>query len=222
MGIKITVTGIIKEHRALKSPDQKHDWHCIEIETSGSKSAPKGLPLPSQDVQVTVLANDKQMKKLMSSSNVEGDSPVGLRCLVAGELTLDLSYDVLAGDIGIIAFSIERMEEKAAKKESQAEEKAPELLVEAATTHESIEAKEPAKDNKIPINLIDIPESFARTRPREEKIESAIDFFNKNGFFDKPVCVEPGAVEGRWQLTDGYIRYVAAKRLGLEAIDVQR
>lgn len=73
-----------------------------------------------------------------------------------------------------------------------------------------------SKIEEIDICLINIPDSFAKTKPRREKIDDAIEYYNKHGEFDKPVAIKAKS----YMLKDGYKRYVAAKELGLKSIKV--
>ncbi|MEQ8189937.1 MAG: ParB N-terminal domain-containing protein [Candidatus Eremiobacterota bacterium] len=123
--------------------------------------------------------------------------------------------------------------------ENSKQEKAKELPEEAPPVKsikiEEKEVKEPVKEeiikkkettvkieiNQIPENFplskIIISEQFLNTPPRREKVNEAIDFYNKNNKFDKPVVVK----KKNLTLVDGYKRYVAAKELGLSEILVK-
>ena len=91
--------------------------------------------------------------------------------------------------------------------------------------NDSIDKENKAADNKKAgaaaknegetlLSLITIPEAFARTRPRLEKIKESMDYYKKHGKFDKPVVIKGDSN----LLIDGYKRYVAAKELGLKSI----
>ncbi|MFD2328773.1 hypothetical protein ACFSR7_05870 [Cohnella sp. GCM10020058] len=66
-----------------------------------------------------------------------------------------------------------------------------------------------------PIELLEVPETFKV--PRDEKIQAAIDYFNKHREMDKPIEVRPLG-DGRMLLQDSYARYLASKKLGRERV----
>ena len=68
-----------------------------------------------------------------------------------------------------------------------------------------------------PLSEILIPEQFIKTPPGRWKIEETIAYYKKYGNFDKPIKVNKNTM----MLTDGYKRYVAAKELELNEIQVQ-
>lgn len=67
---------------------------------------------------------------------------------------------------------------------------------------------------EIDMSLITVPSRFASTPPKVEKINEAIEYYNKHGEFDKPIVVKGP----NYTITDGYKRYVAAKQLKLGKI----
>lgn len=64
------------------------------------------------------------------------------------------------------------------------------------------------------LSLITIPDAFAKTKPRQEKIIDAINYYKKNGKFDKPITIKGN----NNVLVDGYKRYLAACELGLKSV----
>lgn len=79
----------------------------------------------------------------------------------------------------------------------------------------SIEMKSGDKKKvKTLLSLITVPESFARTKPRAEKVMDAVNYYKKNGEFDKPIIIRGD----KNLLIDGYKRYIAARQLGLESV----
>lgn len=231
MAAKITVTGQVQEIRKVKSPNDPNTyWTCLEIVTGGSPSAPKGLPDPSKDIQFTILMNSKQFSKLQESSAEANLSVKGSKILVQGELILDLSYEILAGDIGIISFQSENLDAtkvkpdivEGIKKEenvnNMGKSKASfdEAFKEIAVGAEKPKNKQPNSPMKI--CSIQIPPEFKERNPREEKILKAVQYYELHGEFDSEILLIKS--EEGWVLKDGYTRYLAAKRLGLDEIAV--
>jgi hypothetical protein len=72
-----------------------------------------------------------------------------------------------------------------------------------------------AKSRILPIEDIKIPEAFAQTTPRMEKVEKAKAFYGVTRQFDKPVLIDRNGY-----IFDGYARFVAAKELGLDKVPV--
>jgi hypothetical protein len=81
-----------------------------------------------------------------------------------------------------------------------------------------LQAKEVKKPTvsieEIAMSSITVPENFASTPPRAEKVNEAIEYYKKHGEFDKPIVVKGDS----YIVIDGYKRYVAAKQLKLEKI----
>jgi len=69
----------------------------------------------------------------------------------------------------------------------------------------------------INIDEIIIPDSFNYHLPKDSKINSIINYYNKNKKFDRLIKVNSNNV-----IIDGFARYLAAKKLGLKNIDVVR
>lgn len=69
-------------------------------------------------------------------------------------------------------------------------------------------------DGETLLSLINVPESFLKTKPNIKKIEETIEYYKKHGQFDKPIVIRG---ENNL-LIDGYKRYVAAKQLNLTTV----
>lgn len=65
------------------------------------------------------------------------------------------------------------------------------------------------------LNEIHINKQFQRTPPRQEKLDKVRDFYEKHGKLDKPI-----KVNAQHYLIDGYTRYLIAKEIGLDFVDV--
>lgn len=234
MASKITVTGEVRKVRKLQNPsDSTVQWVCLEIITGGSPNGPKGLPMPSQDIHFTVLMNTKQYKKLKDSSSEAKLKVEGSKVVIEGELILDLSFEILEGDIGVICFKAENIDAAKRQKEIQVAEVAAsevakaysevavsvaEAIEEPQVYMETQETQSKVSHMIVGIASIQIPSEFLETSPREEKISKAQQFYEKHGDFDKDIVLVEG--EYGWILKDGYARYIAAKRMGLEEIRV--
>lgn len=66
----------------------------------------------------------------------------------------------------------------------------------------------------IDVAEIEIPSYLAHSKPSESKIEAVLGYVKENGTMDKPILVDSYGL-----LRDGYIRYLVAKRMGMEMID---
>jgi hypothetical protein len=226
MVAKLTITGEVSQVRKVKSTlDNDVRWMCLDITTGGTGTAPKGLPMPSKDIQFTVLMNKKQYEKLEQEVNDADVKLVGGKVLIQGEITLDLSFDVLEGDMGVVAFQVESLD---AKKKEQAEVKAekkksPDIIVQVQPKlvgPEQVEIKPKKKMPKSPMKVssIQIPREFQEVSPSEKKIVKAVQYYVEHGSLDQEILLIKG--EGGWVLHDGYTRYLAAKRLGLDEVAV--
>jgi len=69
-------------------------------------------------------------------------------------------------------------------------------------------------DNFIPIDKIIIPKKFVNVK--EEKVNKCIEYYNKNGCFDKPILIQKSGL-----CIDGFSRLIAAKRLKLDKVEVE-
>lgn len=80
-------------------------------------------------------------------------------------------------------------------------------------------------DELVDINDIIIPGNFNLTKPRRVKIIRAYEYFNKIGYFDKPISVVAEVNErgkpNRLILIDEYSRYIAAKWLHMKFVPVK-
>lgn len=65
------------------------------------------------------------------------------------------------------------------------------------------------------VSDIRIPASFARTTPREEKIERCREFFRSNGRLDRDIIIGRNG-----QLCDGYIGYLVLVENGVTEVEV--
>lgn len=70
---------------------------------------------------------------------------------------------------------------------------------------------------KVKLEEIRIPKSFLKTQPSREKVEKFKQQYQQTGNFEGRIKVK----ENTMTLVDGYARYMAAKELGLEEIEVE-
>lgn len=66
----------------------------------------------------------------------------------------------------------------------------------------------------IDINLIKIPKKF--TKPRKEKLDNRIKFYNKYKYFEVPIIIDPNNT-----LVDGYTSYLIAKKYNLKTVQAK-
>ena len=69
----------------------------------------------------------------------------------------------------------------------------------------------------IPMSDIVIHKNF--DIPTRKKLQEQIDYYNKHGNFDKPIVVD--IIRNKYVLVDKYLRYYAAKQLGLSSISAE-
>jgi len=72
---------------------------------------------------------------------------------------------------------------------------------------------------RVNLRLIEILNDFKETPPAEYKVEWHVNYYLKSKSFDKPIVVEKNARDCL-VLKNGYARYLAAKQLGLEYVEV--
>lgn len=216
MGAKITLTGT----RAGKIR-KTAKYYTFEMELGGSKSAPKGLPLASENIQYTVFVSLKAGKKAKLDV-----APKDQKWLIQGEIVLDIPVQDCPGEIGVIAFQIAELPSKAAEKPSQnkvtAEQEIKGTKAEVAATTDNQpnqDTVEPAPTTVIKLGDIQVPEPFLQTRLNPYKTDQLRDFVREHGQLDKPIhlCL----VEGSYWLVDGYRRYVVAREFGIEEVSVK-
>lgn len=197
MAGKIEVVEEIKQLRRVPSLDHPDVyWNCLDITIKGSQNAPKGLPLPSREIQYTVLINDKQLNKLKNEYSDQGAQILNSKVRVVGEVTLDLPLGVCEGEIGIIAYQVQ------------------------AVLKESVnESQEPLKQI-VSLNQILIPGTFEHSRPRTQKIKQVSEYIKQHQINEKPIATI--VLESKQlYLRDGYVHYLAAKEHGLERIWIE-
>lgn len=151
------------------------------------------------------------------SNNPDKFHPVAVRPSEDGKYILVIGasryFAAKIMDIGKIPAVIKNMNheefikyytEKAKElKKKQAQEEATKGKKTASVTIEEIE-----------MYKITVPDNFANTPPRREKVSEAVEYYKKHGKFDKPIVVKGSS----YTITDGYKRYVAAKELDLTKI----
>ncbi|MGN7170580.1 hypothetical protein ACTHSJ_32420 [Paenibacillus cellulositrophicus] len=219
MAARITITGEVSSVRKIENPqDQNTDWYCLDLTTWGTGAAlPEGLPMPSKDILFTVLLDKKQYDKVSQESKAAQWGLIGGRVLIQCEITLDLSFNVLEGDdMGIIAFQVEFL---AAKKAADFANQEKQKVVGRSISPAAPAVAAPKRRlPKSPMKIYSIQIPYEFFPPREEKIMRAVEYYEEHGEFDQKILLEKG--NNGWVLRDGYSRYLAAKRLGLDEADV--
>ena len=63
---------------------------------------------------------------------------------------------------------------------------------------------------------IKVPDAFKKTQPSSTKLITCANYYKKFGQLDKPITIDTNGY-----LVDGYVRYVVAKRMGLNEVPVK-
>lgn len=71
-------------------------------------------------------------------------------------------------------------------------------------------------DTYIPITDIFVPENFAKSKPRDWKIQRVRDRLGDKKKLDKPITIDHNHY-----ICDGYTRYLVAKELGIKYVPVR-
>lgn len=69
------------------------------------------------------------------------------------------------------------------------------------------------------LETIKVPDDFLKTPPKRKKIDAAKEYFLKHGEFDEYIVVK--AYNENYVIEDKYIRYIAAKELGISEVKVK-
>lgn len=88
------------------------------------------------------------------------------------------------------------------------------------TRHKYLETIRKLDEDGIPklenITMIAIPSKLLRSRPSELKVKFSMWFYQTYKCFDTPIIIDSNNT-----LVDGYAKYIAATRLGLDEIQVE-
>lgn len=214
MAARIIITEKVKKIRKIKDAETNRIlYYAYEMIAKVSPNYPKGVPKPQESTtQYTVLLGKKQYDKLNQEALDYDLQITQCKLRVNGEIFLDVSFDILEGDVAVVALLIENMDVQAIVKGYNKETNEKTDLKEDEVDPESVNIKQ------LPLEQIMIPEPFLQNSPRPEKIAAAISFYKENQRFDKPVTVRKE--DGQWVLQDSYTRYIAAKQLNLAKIEV--
>jgi hypothetical protein len=211
VGAKIMLTGT--RTGELRKTAQ---YYAFEMELEGSKTAPKGLPLPSKSIQYTVFVSLKAGRKAKLES-----APIDRKWLIQGELVLDVPVQDCPGEIGVVAFQIAELPSKqeqspASDSPSEREVKAAQAEVAAAVSNIQAEPSTETSILQVKLENIQVPEQFLQTKLNPVKTDLLRKFVQKNGRIDKPIhlCRE----ENTYWLVDGYRRYVVAREFGFDEV----
>ena len=200
----ITIDGTIKSIRTF---DDK-PFICLDVVTTNTYFPPKGFPEPTQEIEYTVLVSKKQFTRL-ENELAPFDTPIlNSEIHVQGKPTFDLTYDVLVGDLGVIALEVKSM--TARKTELDWIEKGI-YLQDPLDYPEEI-------PTSLPLHLIEVPEKAHY--PNQDKIAQRLAYYQKHGRFN-PSGVTVQWFRGKWVLKRGFSRFAAAKQLGLTEIPVR-
>lgn len=62
-----------------------------------------------------------------------------------------------------------------------------------------------------------VTEEFLKSRPNPEKIQKVVDYVKRTGYLDEPITIKRDTKI----LTDGYTRYIVAKKVKMDIIPVE-
>lgn len=72
---------------------------------------------------------------------------------------------------------------------------------------------------ELKLSEIVVDKMFINRPPKEKKISEVIEYYKKHGELDKPIVVS--IENGKYKLQDKYLRFVVAKKLGLETVPAE-
>ncbi|MBD8068140.1 MULTISPECIES: plasmid stabilization protein [Bacillaceae] len=200
---KITLTG-----KPVSSLRQKGAYYTFDMEEKGSPAAPKGLP-KSSTITYTVFINQKQLKK----ANLTEENIQAQKIMLQGEPTLDVPVEDCPGEIGVVCFQVSIVPEKQKEKELSKDSQEPEK--------DEVKAEEKTKgpegtEDFILLEKISVPEEFLNSTPNPEKTQKVVDYVKRTGYLDEPITINRDTKV----LTDGYRRYIVAKKVKLDLVPV--
>lgn len=197
---KITLTG-----KPVSSLRQKGAYYTFDMEEKGSPAAPKGLP-KSSTITYTVFINQKQLKKAdLTEENIQTQ-----KIMIQGEPTLDVPVDDCPGEIGVVCFQVSTIPEKEKELDKDRSKPTKEVKVEE-------QPKGPVgTEDFISIEKISVPEAFLNSTPNPEKMQKVVDYIKRTGYLDEPITINRDTKV----LTDGYRRYVVARKVKLELVPI--
>lgn len=199
---KITLTG-----KPVSSLRQKGAYYTFDMEEKGSPAAPKGLP-KSSTITYTVFINQKQLKK----ANLTEENIQTQKIMIQGEPTLDVPVDDCPGEIGVVCFQVSIIPEKQKEKELDKDRLKPTKEVKVEE-----QSKGPVgTEDFISIEKISVPEAFLNSTPNPEKTQKVVDYVKRTGYLDEPITINRYTKV----LTDGYRRYIVAKKVKLDLVPV--
>lgn len=201
---KMTLTG-----KPVSSLRQKGTYHTFDMEENGSPGAPKGLP-KSSTITYTVFINQKQLKKAgLTEDNIQTQ-----KIMVQGEPTLDVPVEDCPGEIGVVCFQVSIIPEKQKEKDSDKVSLQP-VVKEEVKSEEKPKGPEGTEDFVL-LEQISVPEEFLNSHPNPEKTQQVIEYVKRTGYLDEPIIINRETKI----LSDGYRRYIVAKKVKLNLVPV--
>ncbi|EJW14324.1 plasmid stabilization protein [Paenibacillus alvei] len=211
MAHKIVLTGFPKSPLRSLEPIYTFDM------TESSGPVPKGLPKPENSITYTVFLNQKQLKKIEDTLvNFETT-----KYMIQGEPTLDVAVSDCPGEIGVLCSTIQVIPDK--KKDSSNDNHESAASIEdsfgeksiSSVAYEEVAATSSDRPTQLSLNSIKIPDDFLQKTPRREKVLDKIQYIQDTGKLDQPIVLDEANT-----LVDRYTRYLAAKELNLETVEV--
>lgn len=179
MPAKLILTG----HSVGNLRKLQNNIFSFDMKEDGSKiPPPKGFDF-SEPILYTVFLNLRQLNKAKLNHNNLSQHRLHLE----GDITLSYPISICPGEIGVICRKIEIISDESEK------ECIKEIVGET-------------KEDRILVNEIKIPDDFKKFEPKKEKIDNKVEYYVKNGHFDKPVTINKETK----LLVDGYTIYLAA------------
>lgn len=190
MPIKLNVSG------TLEGPIREtHGTYWFEVSAKASKSAPKGLPAPS-DALVTVICNGKQLSPCRALIE-QGD-----KILVQGELALDVPASSVGGDLAVVAYQLSTVTLEEQKKAAPPAESEPGVQL------PDLKHGEPVL---FPLAAIIVPPELLSSRLNPEKLTAARQELAAGVM---PGPIEVAMLHGSPVLQDGYRKWVVLTEAG--------
>jgi hypothetical protein len=219
MPVKVTVTGVLDQEGGIR---QHGDVFVFEVAATASKSAPNGLPTPTDEV-VSVVCNAKQLKAVRELIE-SGDKVVAM-----GEVCGDIPAKQAFGTLAMVAYSLSTASVEAAKKGDQAGEKTAQKLA-AQAPAAAAQPVEPEKavwqpvltantgPKRVRIADIVVPPALAQARMNPAKTAVVRADIAEGRL---PPALVVAEISGQMVLQDGYRRLVLLQEAGHVEYDVR-
>jgi hypothetical protein len=200
--IKVKITGTPEEKPTINGDESV----SMLFELTAHSPTPKGLQTLNNSrciVRMPINSWGRVSDKYKPDSNL----------LITGEAGINTDSNGLPY-IEVIAINVDIAKTKEEKTEQECKSQ---NKKENKKENENENEKETSINGIVEIDLskIKVPEGFLQTTVNPLKIQETIDYINKHGSFDKPIIISK-----KYNLLDGYKRYVTAKKLNMPTVPV--